>query len=298
MADNTVQYYRGTLEQYNAYKAANRINNFAYYLIYPITIGEGTPDLYIGTTLLSESDEIAAAVAALKVDIKENLIYNVYEEHQIPKITQDTPYKENDILIVTEQDHSNDKISYKSVYYCALTDSGLIWKPMNGQYKAEDVYVEGIGPDTDGKNLIELFIMIDKEFYIMDSRLENEVNNRKAGDETNTKAIGVVETRMTKAENDIATLQNDITGLSGAMHYRGASTTDPTSAGGPTVPGYNNFMSGDVVTYNAAEYVYNGSAWRLLGDESSYALKSNVYSKEETYTKNEVNALLTWEELN
>ena len=67
---------------------------------------------------------------------------------------------------------------------------------------------------------------------------------------------------------------NAVTGLSGAMHYIGESTTDPATE--VTVPGVDEFAKGDVVTYNAKEYVYDGTTWRELGDESSFAVKGSI----------------------
>lgn len=69
-------------------------------------------------------------------------------------------------------------------------------------------------------------------------------------------------------------------GLSGAMHYCGASETDPTSEDGPTgVTGSGKsgaFVKGDVVTYGIKEYVYDGTSWRELGTEGSYAVKGAI----------------------
>lgn len=69
-------------------------------------------------------------------------------------------------------------------------------------------------------------------------------------------------------------------GLSGAMHYCGASKTDPTSEDGPTgVTGSGKsgaFVKGDVVTYGIKEYVYDGTSWRELGTEGSYAVKGAI----------------------
>lgn len=69
-------------------------------------------------------------------------------------------------------------------------------------------------------------------------------------------------------------------GLSGAMHYCGASETDPTSEDGPTgVTGSGKsgaFIKGDVVTYGIKEYVYDGTSWRELGTEGSYAVKGAI----------------------
>lgn len=70
-------------------------------------------------------------------------------------------------------------------------------------------------------------------------------------------------------------VQNAVAGLSGAMHYVGVSTTDP-STGTATVEGHEEWVAGDVVTYNAKEYVYDGENWRELGDESSYAVKGSI----------------------
>ena len=70
-------------------------------------------------------------------------------------------------------------------------------------------------------------------------------------------------------------VQNAVAGLSGAMHYIGESTTDP-STGTATVEGHEDWVAGDVVTYQSKEYVYDGEDWRELGDESSFAVKGSI----------------------
>lgn len=70
-------------------------------------------------------------------------------------------------------------------------------------------------------------------------------------------------------------VQNAVAGLSGAMHYVGESTTNP-STGTATVEGHEDWTAGDVVTYNAKEYVYDGENWRELGDEASYVVKGSI----------------------
>ena len=65
-----------------------------------------------------------------------------------------------------------------------------------------------------------------------------------------------------------------LAGLTGAMHFVGTSSTDPTS-GKPTVAGHTvDFVAGDVVVYTPAgkqecEYVYNGSTWQEFGSTGS-----------------------------
>ena len=81
------------------------------------------------------------------------------------------------------------------------------------------------------------------------------------------------------AENPIAT-RDYVTGavadLNGAMHFIGVSTTDPLSENGPTIAGVASFKAGDVVLFGYDEYVYDGSNWVILGNESIYAKDSEV----------------------
>ena len=82
----------------------------------------------------------------------------------------------------------------------------------------------------------------------------------------------------------VQTLTGGLGGLTGAMHFRGTSTTAVTDGGtqDPTINGYefngNGDNAGDVVLYEGKEFVWTGSAWELLGDEGSYALKSSTAS--------------------
>lgn len=88
----------------------------------------------------------------------------------------------------------------------------------------------------------------------------------------------VFNTAYNASSNKAATMadvNNAVSGLSGAMHYVGESTTDP-SGGTATVEGHEDWASGDVVTYKAKEYVYDGENWRELGDESSFAVKGSI----------------------
>lgn len=88
----------------------------------------------------------------------------------------------------------------------------------------------------------------------------------------------VFNTAYNADSNKAATMtdvQNAVEGLSGAMHYVGESTTDP-STGTATVEGHEDWVAGDVVTYQSKEYVYDGENWRELGDESSFAVKGSI----------------------
>ena len=69
-------------------------------------------------------------------------------------------------------------------------------------------------------------------------------------------------------------------GLTGAMHFIGESTViiRPDSNINPQILGYDfrQAAAGDVILYDAKEFVWNGMVWKLLGDESSYAIKGSI----------------------
>lgn len=67
----------------------------------------------------------------------------------------------------------------------------------------------------------------------------------------------------------MADVTNAVADLNGAMHFEGVSTTDPVNVG-VTIEGKADYVAaaGDVVIYNTIEYVYDGSKWVQLGDES------------------------------
>lgn len=71
-----------------------------------------------------------------------------------------------------------------------------------------------------------------------------------------------------------------VEGLTGAMHFIGEATVviNPGSNVDPRIGGYNfsQALPGDVILYDAKEYVWTGGAWRLLGDEGSYAIKGSI----------------------
>lgn len=89
------------------------------------------------------------------------------------------------------------------------------------------------------------------------------------------------------AELGAATKQyvdNKVSGLSGAMHFIGTSSTALTDGGteAPTISGtvkpIAGLKAGDVVVYSGLEFLWDADGasghWRKLGDEASYALKT------------------------
>lgn len=90
----------------------------------------------------------------------------------------------------------------------------------------------------------------------------------------------VFNTAYNASTNKAATMtdvQNAVAGLSGAMHYVGESTTDPTLPAGPTIADHEgDYQSGDVCIWGNKEYIYDGTEWKELGDESIYAVKGSI----------------------
>jgi len=64
------------------------------------------------------------------------------------------------------------------------------------------------------------------------------------------------------------------------MHFIGEAnvTITENSRVNPQISGYNFRMAapGDVILFDAKEFVWTGSVWRLLGDEGSYVVKGSI----------------------
>ena len=89
----------------------------------------------------------------------------------------------------------------------------------------------------------------------LDSKQDNLVFNSAYDASTNKAAT-------------MADVTGAVAGLSGAMHFEGVKESVPASGEG--------YESGDVILVGNKEYVYDGSAWHELGDESIYAVKGSI----------------------
>lgn len=90
---------------------------------------------------------------------------------------------------------------------------------------------------------------------------------------TATEVLGF-EGNYDKTSNPIATRQyvlDSVADLNGAMHFRGTVDADPIIAT-PT----GTYKAGDVVLFGYDEYVFDGTKWLALGNESIYAKKTEV----------------------
>lgn len=100
----------------------------------------------------------------------------------------------------------------------------------------------------------------------------------KIKDKADASTVTELAGKVTKNTKDIAKINTDLEGLTGAMHFIGTSTTDPAGESGATVEGHETFKAGDVCLFGDKEYVYNDvtSKWVELGDEGSHATKGYV----------------------
>ncbi len=107
------------------------------------------------------------------------------------------------------------------------------------------------------------------------------------GNGANAITTKAIDTTVTASSNNLITsgaVASAISGLTGAMHFLGVSTTAITDGGtqNPTIGGNSitTKTAGDVVIYGDQEYVWSTTnKWELLGDEGSYALKTAVIDK-------------------
>ena len=123
----------------------------------------------------------------------------------------------------------------------------------------------------------------DKSVNIETEDLDTILANYATNDSV-TEKVNAVDAKVTKNTNDIKDINSKLTGLTGAMHFIGTSTTDPVGESGATVEGHETFEAGDVCLFGNKEYVYNKatSTWVELGDEGSHLTKTEA---ESTYLK-------------
>lgn len=75
-------------------------------------------------------------------------------------------------------------------------------------------------------------------------------------------------------------VDNATNGIANAMHFIGEATVviRNNSSINPNIAGYifSRARPGDVILYEEKEFIWDGSVWRLLGDEGSYAVKGEI----------------------
>ena len=89
-----------------------------------------------------------------------------------------------------------------------------------------------------------------------------------------TTTVNGIDGRLTTAEGEIDTLQGQISGLTGAMHFKGVLEKLPENL--------SSYNAGDVIVVGQVEYVCvdnkGKKSWYELGDEGSYLTKTEASS--------------------
>lgn len=148
-------------------------------------------------------------------------------------------------------------------------------------YKLQSRAKGGTFADISGSPVID--IMTDAE---VNALIDAKLTAKNFGDIITRNASEFAAATHAHEMSDVTGLQSYIdektAGLTGAMHFVGTATADPTTEAGPAVSGVTNFALGDVVVFGAKEYICTKAGtnktatWQLFGDEGSYAVKGSI----------------------
>lgn len=144
-------------------------------------------------------------------------------------------------VTVTKTEETEEKISYTVKVNVSSAEGNNLTLDENGLYVPTPEEYD----DTEIRDLI-------------DNKADaSALNNYYTKDEVD----GAIDADVKVVGDKVATLEEQIKGLSGAMHFKGVLEALPGST-----EGYND---GDVIVVGEKEYVCNGSLWVLFGDVSA-----------------------------
>lgn len=118
----------------------------------------------------------------------------------------------------------------------------------DGLDSAMDTRVEAL--EETAEALDETYAPIEHEHDIEDIDGLQDALDEKADDSD-----------LEDAKSRISTLESQIGGLSGAMHFKGTVNEDPA-----TMQDVSSYVEGDVVVFGNKEYVFNGTSFVEFGD--------------------------------
>lgn len=138
---------------------------------------------------------------------------------------------------------------------------------------AQENIIESVKVDGTALDISDKSVNLDLASRLADYAKSADVNTALEG-KADKATVDNLSSRVGTNETNIANITSQLAGLTGAMHFVGTSTTDPTK--GATISGVSTFASGDVCLYGIKEYVFNGTSWIELGDEGSYLTKTEA----------------------
>jgi hypothetical protein len=175
----------------------------------------------------------------------------------------------------------------EAISYPNLKKGNLIW-----------INQDNLEEDGSIKNKSGLYVVISVSTQV------------SAGNSTYTNSLLKIVTldEFTDSLNQITArvevLEEKIKGLSGALHFRGISSTDPMEEGGKIIINdveVIDFIEGDVIIFESKEFIYSNNSWVELGDPTFLegrvtAVEQNVSENNESITS--LTTQLTWNEDN
>lgn len=273
-----------------------KINNNAYAgQVLAVVTATETTIYYIDAN--KELQEVGGKVgvdgASIKADENGNLYIGGFDSAEaltLPQKQADGSILWVPISSIVEGDGNT------KTYVAAANNSVVVEKTEDSQEKISYTVAANIS-DKDGNILTldekGLYVPTPEEYDDTELRdLINEKANASALDNFYTKeqVDSAIDADVKVVGDKVATLEEQIKGLSGAMHFKGVLAALPGSTEG--------YEDGDVIIVGDKEYVCNGNLWVLFGDVSAegerltaletavnttipanYALKSEIPTK-------------------
>lgn len=160
------------------------------------------------------------------------------------------------------------------------TVMGIIQNIQENAY--DDTEIRGLisGLDTNKADKTQVATDIGAAKTELEGKITAASNTAAANLKAHTDQYALDKAALEEADADqverIATLEGQITGLTGAMHFKGVIEGDEL----PTIAD-DNYVAGDVVLFGKKEYVCDGTKWVELGDEGSLATQEQVNAAKE-----------------
>lgn len=307
-----VKYLRGTRAQYNAYKEAEKLVSYYYYLI---TEEDGSISLYLGDQKLNNVKEIAALesslglrlttvegkVGTLETDVawlKDNAGHKFFEVTELPAFGEGHTYKEGDVCIVTVTENG---VEFKTAYHCIKNAEGAFaWAAMAGNYSAADVYLDTA--ITLSGDYGSVYDTADKKYYAITT-----IGNKKIGDTiaagTSVQSLfsDILSKRIQPTITAAPSASISVSGSDGDKEV-GTSYTKPTATLKVKSGSYTNEGTATGVKYTAGKVViaygadpdtsdYTATNTADLGNDGTVSIGPSVYSANATtalYTDSQV----------
>ena len=201
--------------------------------------------------------------------------------------SSDSAYYVGQLLILNDKTPTSESYTNKGIGLYQITAAKTLVK--FGQASSADELGERVSALEGQVEIIngKLVLATESTDGLMPKETVAKIAGIEAGAQANViEAIKVGSVSLPVGEDKSVDLGDYLTG---AMHFVGLSSDDPTGESGPSIQGHTHFTSGDLCLYEKKEFVFDGKKWIELGDEGSYLTKTEAGS---TYVAKEVDKQL------